>query len=230
MATPLYTRDNPSPRFHELGRVYRQVHEAGLPDSGIGAEDLFTGKSLYDHIPPVRELVRKTGARTILDYGAGKGLLYSQRDLALADGTRIDSVQDYWAVEEIHCFDPGVPEFSEPPSAPFDGVVCTDVLEHIPEEDIPWLLGELFRLANRFVYANIAAYPAKKTLPNGWNAHVTIRPPGWWADRIAAAAQGWRGTTYEFKVVERKSGVAGVIRRISGLTKWKSTSIGQGID
>ncbi len=24
---------------------------------------------------------------------------------------------------------------------------------------------------------NIASYPAHKTLPNGWNAHVTIKPP-----------------------------------------------------
>jgi len=38
------------------------------------------------------------------------------------------------------------------------------------------------------VYANIASYPAQKTLPNGENAHCTIRPAEWWLEKIRALA------------------------------------------
>ena len=227
MATIAYTRDNPSPRYQELERIYRQVHEAGLPGDGLEAGAVFTGKSLYDHIGRVRVLARNTGARTILDYGSGKGLLYTKRDFDLGDGTTITSVQDHWGVDEIRCFDPGVPQFAVLPDQPSDGVVCTDVLEHVPEEDIPWLLGELFRLARRFVYGNIAAFPASKTLPNGWNAHVTIRPPNWWDAQIRAAAENWTGQAYEFQVRERRT-MPGVLRKITGLGKWKTTVITSG--
>jgi hypothetical protein len=138
-------------------------------------------------------------------------------------------VADYWGVKSVKCFDPGVPEFAQLPSLPSDGVVCTDVLEHVPEEDIPWMLSELFRLAERFVFANIAAFPASKTLPNGWNAHVTVRPPSWWAERIQQAAAGWTGSAYEFQVRERKRGIVGAVRKLSGLGKWKTTAISRGI-
>ena len=223
-----YTSENPSPRYRELEQVYRQVHETGLPESGIEAADLFDGRSLFDHIPRVRTLARETGARTILDYGSGKGLLYGRRNFVLSDGTSVTSIKEYWAVEEIRCFDPGVPEFAHAPTTPYDGVVCTDVLEHIPEEDVPWFLSELFRRGTHFVYANIAAFPATKTLPNGWNAHVTIRPPAWWAQQITSAAEGWPGMAYEFQVRERSS-TPRLIRKLLGSPKWKTTAISVGI-
>jgi hypothetical protein len=220
-----YTRENPSPRFRMLEELYRRVHASGLPDEGISAEKLFAGRNLLDHVPRVKALVKATGARSVLDYGSGKGLLYRMTDLAMPDGSIARDMKDYWGVETIRCYDPGVPQFAEPPSAPCDGVVCTDVLEHIPEEDVDWLLAELFRLASRFVYANIAAYPAGKTLPNGWNAHITVRPPQWWAERISKAAEGWGGQTYEFQVKERGSPVGRLARRLIGLNKWRTTSV-----
>jgi hypothetical protein len=128
-----YTRENPSPRFRELESIYRGVHEHGLPAEGIEADEAFTGKSLRDHIPRIKALIEATGARSILDYGSGKGLLYAKRDLALPGGRMVASIKDYWGVETIRCFDPGVPEFAALPSEPSDGLVCTDVLEHIPE-------------------------------------------------------------------------------------------------
>src|SRR3712207_1870282 len=118
MAASAYTKDNPSERYVELGRIYRQVHESGLRERKHAAEQVFSGKSLYDHIPRVRALARRTGARTILDYGSGKGILYGQSNLALPDGTRVASIKDYWGVASIRCYDPGVPAFSAPPTTP----------------------------------------------------------------------------------------------------------------
>jgi hypothetical protein len=213
-----YSRSNPSPTYKELLRVYADVHVGGLPE--VRESELFDGISLYPHISDIGELARKTGSRSILDFGSGKGRLYRERRFDLADGTRIDTVQGHWQVNEIVCYDPGVAEFSAYPQRRFDGVVCTDVLEHIPEDDIDWFLRDLFALAEKFVFANIASYPAIKTLPNGWNAHVTIKPHDWWRERIRKAATGWRGEIYHFQVKEKSKGFDKLTRKLTGRSKY----------
>ena len=67
-------------------------------------------------------------------------------------------------------------------------MISTDVLEHCPEDDIPWIVGEIFGFADRFVFANVACYPARKRLPTGENAHCTIKPPDWWEALIRTVA------------------------------------------
>jgi len=219
-----YTRENPSPRFRLLGELYRQVHESGLKQ-GADAANVFAGGSLREHIGVVRRLAWHTGAKTILDYGCGKGLLYREHDLALSDGTTIPSVKAHWNVEAIHLYDPGVEEYARRPEGQFDGVVSTDVLEHIPEEDIDWVLGECFGFARKFLYMNIASYPAKKILPNGWNAHVTIQPPDWWRARIESGASAWPGEAYVFEVTEKRTGLLGSITRAFTGSKLKLSRI-----
>ena len=80
----------------------------------------------------------------------------------------------------MRCYDPCYEACCQLPEGKFDGVISTDVLEHCIEEDIPWIVAEMFAYANRFVFAAIACYPAKTTLPNGENAHATVRPIDWW--------------------------------------------------
>ena len=170
-------------------------------------------------------LAQRTKAKSVLDYGSGKGCLYGETDLELPDGEVIPSVKRFWGVEELTLYDPGVQEHSKRPTGQFDGVVSTDVLEHIPEEDIGWVLRECFAFANRFVYMNIASYPAKKELPNGWNAHVTIKSPDWWRQRIEQAAAGWSGKAYVFDVTEKRPKLIGSILRRLGGSKLKLTRI-----
>ena len=50
------------------------------------------------------------------------------------------------------------------------------------------LIGELFGYAERFVFANVACYPARKTLPNGENAHCTIISVERWKELFESAA------------------------------------------
>ena len=51
------------------------------------------------------------------------------------------------------------------------------------------IVAEIFSYARRFVYVNVACYPAEKRLPNGENAHCTVRPPEWWAKLYGDAAR-----------------------------------------
>jgi hypothetical protein len=119
----------------------------------------------------------------------------------MESGVDHPDIKSYWGVQEIRCFDPGFAPYSELPSGIFDGVICTDVLEHCPEEDIAWILDELFAFARKFVYANIACLPARKHLPSGGNAHCTIKPVKWWERRIGRAASAKPGLPYEFRLL-----------------------------
>lgn len=183
-----YTRAQPSVRYLELIALYRRMHVEGESALGIAAADTFPGSSLAPHIQRIKDWIERTGARTILDYGAGKGLQYRPQKVLVNGAHVADGIAEYWDVDEVRCFDPGYAPHSAPPEGRFDGVICTDVLEHCPEEDLPWILGEIFGYARQFVYLNVACYPARKTLPNGENAHVTVRPPQWWRKLIEAHA------------------------------------------
>lgn len=185
---PLYSREHPSARYRELLAQYARMHVEGETRLGIAAEQTFPGSSLGAHIVRIKRLIEETGARTLLDYGAGKGQQYRPQKIVV-DGRHVaDGIAEYWDVDEVRCFDPGFAPHSALPDGRFDGVVCTDVLEHCPEEDLPWILDEIFGYATRFVYLNVACFPARKHLPNGENAHVTIRPPEWWRSLVAAHA------------------------------------------
>ena len=48
-------------------------------------------------------------------------------------------------------YDPGVEQFEKMPKGKFDGVYSTDVMEHIPEEELPESLEFIFSKADKFV-------------------------------------------------------------------------------
>jgi hypothetical protein len=182
-----YTREHPSPRHREMMALYRRLHLEGEPSMGLPAERTYHGISVLPHLARIRDLVRDTGADTVLDYGCGKGQAYESAAIPLPGEAAPGRIIDYWDLDEIRCYDPCYPPHSTLPDGQFDGVICTDVLEHCVEDDLPWIVGELFGYARRFVFAGIASYAAKAHLPNGDNAHITIRPPEWWRDLFAAA-------------------------------------------
>lgn len=197
-----YSREHPSPRYLALLEQYRQMHVGGDQRMGIEARDMFPGKSLMAHVGPIRALIRRVGAKTILDYGSGKGRQYQSRETIDPEtGVTHPDIRSYWGVESITCYDPGYAPFSNLPVENFDGVICTDVFEHCPEGDIPWIMEELFSYAEKFVYANVACYPAQKTLPNGENAHCTVRPPEWWRELLATTLANYPGILCEVQVI-----------------------------
>ena len=205
-----YTRDNPSPEYRAMVEMYATLHQQGADKApGTSNEDkhrlpeqTFAGKMLAQHAPTVKQMIERTGAKSLLDYGAGKGQSYKTKDIQIGSVVA-PTIQEYWGLDEIRCYDPGYEPFSELPSEQFDGVISTDVLEHITEPDLPWILGELFSYANSFVFANIACYPAKKSLPNGQNAHCTVREPEWWMGMIHAVAMRHTDVSYQFHLATR---------------------------
>jgi len=150
-------------------KTYTAMHEAKAK--------AFSGYSIKPYVHQISALVLKFQPDRILDYGSGKGYQY----LALR-------VQNHWGGMLPVCYDPGVVQLRIKPEGPFNGIICTDVLEHIEEADIDGLLDDLFGFSADigFVFLAIACRPAKrKRLPDGRNVHVTIKPPTWWDAKLA---------------------------------------------
>lgn len=145
---------------------YRIMHKAGH----------FVGRSVMQWAEPIRDWIKATQSRTVLDYGSGKGFQYS-----------IDGIHHRWGVS-VTCYDPAVPGIDVLPPEEFDGVICSDVLEHIPKNEVESVIGTLFAKAEKFVFASVCCRPAKKNLPDGRNCHLTIEPEDWWKAKFAEKA------------------------------------------
>ena len=134
----------------------------------------YPGNSLTLHLDNIKKLIKTTKSKTALDYGCGNAKHYIG-----------DRIHLSWGLDKMGLYDPAIPKWGLLPSGNFDCVICTDVLEHVPEKEINYTLKEIFTLSNKCTYLNIAMYPARHILPNGENAHCTLKPKDWWRTKIA---------------------------------------------
>jgi SAM-dependent methyltransferase len=83
----------------------------------------------------IKDLVDHYQAKTILDYGCGKGEQYVQ--LLPYESEEQRQTLDDWLGVTVYKYDPCVPEFATPPpnDMKFDGVICSQVLHTIPDAD-----------------------------------------------------------------------------------------------
>ena len=114
----------------------------------------------------VAALANAHGCTSVLDYGCGKGTL----------------AQTLVGVE-VREYDPAIPGKDAAPE-PADLVVCTDVLEHIELEHVEPTLVTLRALTRKVCLVGVHTGLARKRLPDGRNAHITIRPARWWIDKF----------------------------------------------
>jgi len=137
----------------------------------------FSGALKSVSVQEITQLVKDTGAKTILDYGSGKGYQYLKA-----------RVHEAWGILPT-CYDPGVVQLQDPPAegTKFDGVICTDVMEHISQTDIDELLKNLFGYIGKrgFAYFAICCRPARKEFPDGVNVHLTVMSPRWWNQKLS---------------------------------------------
>ena len=78
-----HSRECPSPRYIELGQVYREMHKGYDADQKCVSEQIFNGFSLIPHVETIKALIDRSGARTFLEDGSGKGLQYKNVDIEM---------------------------------------------------------------------------------------------------------------------------------------------------
>lgn len=118
----------------------------------------------------VYRLIETEKFTTFLDYGCGKGALR----------TAMLTTPEKHVVAE---YDPAVAGKDGEPS-PADLVVCADVLEHIEPEHLNSVLRHLASLTKKRLFFSISTREAYKTLDDGRNAHLIVKPESWWRAKL----------------------------------------------
>ena len=169
-------KNNFSKNYRDLIKIYEHLHKNGT--NLENSENTFDGKSLFFYFELIKQLIEKTKSKSLIDFGCGKAKYYFN-NLNIKEN-EYKNICEYWGIKDYYLYDPGVEEFSNYPPEPKDGVICVDVVEHIPPEDVFKFIEDIFKLAKKFIFIVIACYPAVKTLPDGRNAHLSLLNPSEW--------------------------------------------------
>lgn len=126
------------------------------------------------HREVVERLSAEVSAKTMLDFGAGRSSLSK-------------ALKRYGSRLHITDYEPGRPKKAVLPRGPFDMVTCTDVLEHVEPEQVDTVLQAIAARTRKRAFFVIDCVEANAVLPDGRNAHLTVAPPMWWAQRLGMA-------------------------------------------
>jgi len=115
----------------------------------------WAGYDVVKYQMKIKDLVNRYRATTILDYGCGKGMQYKE-PLPYASEDNWQTFNEYLGVT-VYKYDPCVPEHSTlpPVGTKFDGVICTQVLNSIPDDDMPWVRDLLEGYATKFCFVGL---------------------------------------------------------------------------
>jgi methyltransferase family protein len=151
---------------------YRNLVESG--------SDNFKGLGITQYQNQIGRLIAKSGSKTVLDYGCGAGFQYAAPW----------EIHKQWGVDVPTLYDPAFASHDKLPKGKFDAVLCSDVLEHIPEAEVPALVKTLFDYSKRFVWASVCCRIAKKSFDDGLNMHVTVNAFWWWQAKFVKWSGG----------------------------------------
>lgn len=153
-----------------LLKQYREMASSGQQ---------FRGLNVLQYAKHLHKLVKHFDVRTVLDYGCGAGDQWrSPHDLHKLLGVRR---------ADVTLYDPSFRGLDRAPSGRFDLVLCSDVLEHVPEAHVDEFIDALFARARILVWASVCCRPAKKSFPDGTNLHCTVQPKEWWVGKFVDA-------------------------------------------
>ena len=200
-----YEKISFSKEYKDTLKIYKKLHLNGI---GLNsAKNTFDGKSLKFFFNPIKQVIDLTNSNSIIDFGCGKAKYYFE-EISI-NNKSYKSIANYWNINHVCLYDPGVKGFSKYPITKADGVICVDVVEHIPESDAVSFIIELFNLAKKFVFIVIACYPANKTLPDGRNVHLCIKSVNDWKKIISDIKPNFSNISpYVICATERKEFVA----------------------
>lgn len=144
----------------EYMALNRELHEAAIDFGTSGGQEAKLAVAFANELK----------AKTILDYGCGKGRFKSA----------VSSIAPQLKVYE---YDPAIPG-KERCRNRADLVVCGDVMEHIEPTLLDNVLTHILSIMEKGGLFVITHKEASRTLPDGRNAHLIQEPPEWWRKRL----------------------------------------------
>ena len=165
-----------SDKYYELIDLYRDMAANGYHrDDGIFIEKTYGTAEPIKFKDQIKTISNHFKCKTALDYGSGGS------DLNIEEVSNNVSFREYVGLEKIFQFEPSRDINKK---GKFDLVLCFDVLEHIFVADLPWVINDIFSKATKCVLLNVACYESAALLPNGENAHITLKHPLWWLGQV----------------------------------------------
>jgi len=156
--------------------------------------------------PGVQDLVTACAAQTIFELSLAARAGDATAVEPLSDKRSGLNVTRYNALDEAPA-----------PGGEYDGVVCTDTLEHVCDDDVFWLLDDLFRRARGFVHVTVRQETAGSLLSQFGRQRRSSRAPAWWYDRFREAGQRYPEVHWKLDLtVTSKSGVSQSYQREGG--------------
>jgi hypothetical protein len=169
-----------SPKGMQLVNMYEEMAQTGYnTNAGTPVNEAYNSFELKKIKRNIKEMFGTNNVQSVLDYGCGGSNW-------LAPGFDNEkSAVDYFNLDSVYRYEPArkVDERQL-----VDCVVCFDVMEHIFVSDVSQILRDIFSYAKNLIILNIACYEANALLPNGENAHVTVRNPHWWKGAVDVIA------------------------------------------
>lgn len=110
---------------------------------------------------------------SILDYGAGSGLLGQ-------------TIEKLFRAVKVTNYDPFHPRWRNTAESPgiHDIVNCSDVMEHVELECVENTIKYIAEHVRYAAVFTIALEESIKTLDDGRNAHITLKPAHWWLKKL----------------------------------------------
>ena len=122
-----------------------------------------SGARLADDVSVIIDFLKP---EIVLDYGCGKGAL-------------VNILQEKYPDIKFYKYDPAIEEYNVLPVKKADLVINTDVLEHIPEDEVENCVKEISEISQN-VFFQLSHCLAINILSNGENAHCTVKPTFWY--------------------------------------------------
>lgn len=135
------------------------------------------GRVLIDYI--LLELESRVSV-TILDWGCGTAVQWHKQ--CLCDNTK--SLMNVLGekVQGFYRYDPANNIYSQKPACSFDFVLCSDVLEHIPDNYLEEFFFEINSYVKKdgIIFYSISTVPSRNKFNDGVNMHVNLKDPAEW--------------------------------------------------
>jgi len=147
------------------------------------------GRLIWNQIFDIYDLSK---IKTVLDVGCGlgAGVAMCRNEGIEAYGIDIaEPAREYWDMANISQFCQIASADEMPfPDNRFDFVICTEVMEHIPEEGVLDVLKEIYRVGRNTFVLTICLKPAVYKMPHdGSEPHICIKSVEWWYKKIEEA-------------------------------------------
>ena len=162
-----------SRKGQELIKMYESMASDGYERiDGSKVESAYNDFEARKFKDDIKFVLKQLDIKTLLDYGCG-GSNWNTENFVPSG----KSAKEFFELEHVNHYEPARSIDERTKS---DCVLSFDVLEHIYINDVANVLREIFSYANKLVILNVACYAAAAKLPNGENAHITVRHPLWW--------------------------------------------------